>query len=157
MPPNNRRANILWWVFEPPQSLRGEAEAVASRLPQDEQAAAEAIFAETRGLYPQSIDPNRPIHDPQNWDRRSRRQLTGARRSMGTISERNPDIGRLDGSRFRNPLEARLWREAATAARIRGTTDIPPDAAWFNIRNADLEPSPLSYGSSKSSVPIGST
>ena len=142
MPQGNRGGIIPWWVFEPPQPLGAGATGAASRLPPDEQAAAEAIFAETRGLYPQPIDPDRPVHDRRNWDSRSHRQLTGARRSLGTISERNPDIERLDGSRFRNPLEARQWGEAATAARIRGTTDIPPDAAWFNIRNADVEPHP---------------
>ena len=135
-----RHSSVPWWVFGSRQDLR-EAED-ARGLSEGDQAAAEAIFAETRGLYPQSIDPNRPIHDPQNWDRRSHRQLTGARRAMGAISERNDRIERLDGSQFRNPLEARQWREAATAARIRGTTDTPPDAAWFNIRNADVEPHP---------------
>ena len=62
---------------------------------------------------------------------------------MRMISERNDIIKRVDGRRSGNRIEARQWHEAVRAAGIRRTTEIPPDAARFNIRNADLERRPM--------------
>lgn len=109
-------------------SLSGSAQRVGRRDRAADQAAAEAIYGETAGLYPAPDNP------------RSAAQLDAARRAIGVISERNPIHHRVDGSRSRNPIEAAAWRRAESAARDRYRVDIPRTARWFYVRNREREP-----------------
>lgn len=140
MQPRNRRSSIPWWVFEPPQRLGAGAADIASRLPRRQQRVAEVIYGETSGVYPRSIDPNRRVDDPDNWDPHSREELARARRAMGIVSERNRRTHPVDGSRSRNPIEALQWGEAASAARTMDRVNLPKRIINFYIRNRDVEP-----------------
>ena len=76
---------------------------------------AQAIYGETSGLYPHSLDPKKSPYDPDNWEEGSPDQLELARRYVGIIAGRNP-VTQWTRANQRNPIESRAWNDALDAA-----------------------------------------
>jgi hypothetical protein len=78
------------------------------------QARARAIFGETRGLYPQSVNPEGRPGDPANWETDSYDNLQKARTYVGIVAGRNDDI-LYNNLNFSNPIEAQASNSAMNA------------------------------------------
>ena len=72
------------------------------------------IYGETRGLYPQSIDPKKSPYDPINWQTDSIEALQAARKYIGIVAGRNGVTQSTDPN-LANPLERRAWESAVSA------------------------------------------
>jgi RHS repeat-associated protein len=127
------------------KSKSGKADDSERERRRHNQAAAEAIYGETAGIYPGAGEEGGSVYNSGTWNPRSAAQLDGARRAIGQISERNRDVHRRDGSSSRNSLEAAQWIRAVNAARNRTDIRLPATARWFYIRNVDQESQPLQH------------
>jgi hypothetical protein len=91
-----------------------------------------AIFGETEGLYPQSIDPKGNPNDPRNWQTDSWDNLALARRNIGVVAGRNK-ITWWDAPS--KPGQEEAWSHAQDAAEQAADSSIlDPKIRYFAIR-----------------------
>jgi len=101
------------------------------------------IFGETAGLYPESKDPSKPPHDPNNWVEGSADDLATARRHVGIVAGRNSETYPATPNK---PSEGPAWDAATAAGKAahENPAELDPEIDRFFIRGKGIDKRPFS-------------
>lgn len=114
-------------------------------------------YGETRGLFPQQSPGHERAspYDRSKWDKRSFEQLQAARRNIMDLSERNPDVRRMEPNSTAGVIERSVWDDNIKAAN---QSDGSMPGRFFFIRQQGVGPqrSPARAGFGQSGRPIRS-